>query len=117
MVHLPPATIDQLKNSGRAYVQTSNGVTITVRAAFAPHGPKYIAGAMYSIVPKFNVNVRRTLEDCLIHRVWLICSPPNPSEGIIDCDVIGMSKVFVDHLQVTRVEPVVELSQCLLGLA
>ncbi|SFJ68986.1 hypothetical protein SAMN05216525_13216 [Bradyrhizobium sp. Gha] len=117
MVHLPPATIDQLKNAGRANVQTFYGVTIMVRAAFPPHGPKYIAGAMYGIVPKFNVNVRRALEDSLIHRVWLICSPPNPSERIINGDLIGMSKVIVDHLQITSVEPAVKLSQCLLRLA
>ncbi|WP_245321452.1 hypothetical protein [Bradyrhizobium sp. NAS96.2] len=63
LVHLAPATIHQLKNSGGADVQTFYDVTIMVGAAFPPHRPKDIACAMYGIVPKFNVNVRRALED------------------------------------------------------
>jgi hypothetical protein len=62
MVHLPPATIDPLKNSGRANVWIFYDFTVKIRAAFPPHGPKYIASAMNGITPKLNVNARRTLE-------------------------------------------------------
>ncbi|OKO78041.1 hypothetical protein AC628_14020 [Bradyrhizobium sp. NAS96.2] len=117
MMHLAPATIHQLKNSAGADVQIFYDITIMVGAALPPHGPKDVARAMYRIVPKFNVNVRRTLEDSLVHQVRLICSSPDPSERIVYCDLIGISKVLVDHLQIASVEPAVKLGQGLLRLA
>jgi hypothetical protein len=64
MVHLPPSTIDQLKNASSANVEVLYGIAIMVGAAFTPYGPKYIA----------NENVRRTPENSLIHQVRLIRS-------------------------------------------
>lgn len=117
MMHLPPAAIDQLIDARRANVEIFYDITLTIGTAFTSNRPKYIARAVYGVVPKYNVNVRRTREDSLIHHVWLIRSPPNASERIIDRDLIGTSKVFVDHLEITGIEAAVELSQCLLGLA
>lgn len=117
MMHLPPAAIYQLIDASRANVEIFYDITLAIGTAFTSNGPKYIARAVYGVVPKYNMNVRRTLEDSLIHHVWLICSPPNASERIIDRDLIGTSKVFVDHLEITGIEAAVELSQCLLGLA
>ena len=98
MVHLLPATIDQLKNSGRANAQIFYDFIIKVRAAFPPHGPKYIASAMNGIIPKLNVNVRRTLEYPLIHLVGLTGAPSNSSKRVINRDFIGVSEIFVHHL-------------------
>src|SRR6516225_8155486 len=117
MMHLPPPTVDELKDSTRANVQRFCPCTVTVRAAFAPHGPYHIAGAMDGVISKFDVNVRRTLEDTLIHDVRLICSSTNPSERVVERDLVGTSKVFVHHLQIARVECTIELGQCLLRLA
>src|SRR6202171_3340142 len=116
MMHLSPAPVDQLKNSGRANVQIFHDFTIMIRAAFPPHGPKYIASAMNGIIPKLNVNVRRTLEYPLIHLVGLIRATPNSSERVINRDLIGVSEIFVHHLQVASIKRAVELRQCLLRL-
>src|SRR5437868_8500431 len=117
MVHLPPAAIYHLKNTGCANVQVFYGVTIMVRPALSADCPKNVAGAMYGVVPKFNVNVRWTLEYCLVHFVRLICSTPNTSKRIVDCNLIRMSEIFVDHLQIPSVESMIELRKCLLRLA
>src|ERR1700686_4206991 len=117
MMHLSPAPVDQLKNSGCANVQIFHDFTIMIRAAFPPHGPKYIASAMNGIIPKLNVDVRRTLEYPLIHLVWLIRSTPNSSERIIYRDFIGVGEILVHHLQIASIERAVELRQCLWRLA
>ena len=80
-----------------------------VRAAFPPHGPKRVAGTMNRIVPEFHVNVRRALEDPLIHLVRLIRPAPNPAERVINRDFIGLAEILVDHFQVARIERAVEL--------
>jgi hypothetical protein len=87
------------------------------RAAFRTDGPKYVARAVNGVVPKFNVNVRWTLEDSLIHLVRLIRAAPNSSEWVVNRDFIGMSEIFVNHLQIASIERAVELGQCLLRLA
>src|ERR1700681_2650724 len=117
MMHLSPAPIDQLKNSGRANVQIFHDFTIMICAAFPPHGPKYIASAMNGVIPKLNVNVRRTLEYPLIHLVGLIGAPSNSSKRVINRDFIGVSEIFVHHLQIASIERAVELRQCLRRLA
>src|SRR6266404_5255005 len=116
MMHLSPAPVDQLKNSGRSNVQIFHDFTIMIRAAFPPHGPKYVASAMNRIIPKLNVNVRRTLEYPLIHLVGLIRATPNSSERVINRDLIGVGEIVVHHLQITSIERAVELRQCLLRL-
>src|SRR5712664_1181932 len=116
MVHLPPVTIHHLKNAGCANVQVFYSVTIMVRPALPADCPKNIAGAMYGVVPKFNVNVRRTPEYCLVHLVRLIRPTPNSSKRIVDRNLIRMSEIFVDHLQIAGVETMIELHQCLLRL-
>src|SRR6202023_3485788 len=117
MMHLSPAPVDQLKNSGRANVQIFHDFTIMIRAAFPPHGPKYVASAMNGIIPKLNVNVRRTLEYPVIHLVWRIRATPNSSERVIYRDFIGVSEIFVHHLQIASIECAVELGQRLWRLA
>src|ERR1700730_14324885 len=88
-----------------------------VRAALPPDGPKHIASAMNGIIPKLNVNVRRTLEYPLIHLVWLIRATPNSSERVIYRDFIGVSEIFVHHRQIASIECAIELRQCLWRLA
>jgi hypothetical protein len=67
-------------------------------AALPTYSPKYIANAMYGVIPKFNVNVGWALEDCLIHFVRLICPAPNPSEWVINGHCIGVGEIFIDHV-------------------
>src|SRR6266702_6679989 len=117
MMHLSPAPIDQLKNSGRANVQIFHDFTIMICAAFPPHGPKYVARAVNRIIPKLNVNVRRTLEYPFIHLMRLISTTPNSSKRIINRDFIGVGEIFVHHLQIAAVKRAVELRQSLLRLA
>src|SRR6202035_3349013 len=117
MMHLSPAPIDQLKNSGRANVQIFHDFTIMIRAAFPPHGPKYVASAMNRIIPKLNVNVRRTLEYPFIHLVRLIRATPNSSKRVINRDFIGVGEIVVQHLQIAAIKRAVELRQSLLRLA
>ena len=62
------------------------------------HGPKNVTSTMNGIVPKFDVDVRRALEDGLIHLVRLIRAASNSSEWVINRDFIGMREIFVDHL-------------------
>jgi hypothetical protein len=57
-----------------------------------------------------DVNVRWTLEDSLIHLVRLIRAAPNSSEWVVNPDFIGMSEIFVDHLQIASIERAVELA-------
>src|ERR1700722_8257186 len=97
MVHLSPATVDEFENSCRANVQRLYGFAIVVGAAFPPHGPKHLPGTMNRIVPEFHVNVRRALEDPLIHLVRLIRSAPNPAERVINRDFIGLAEIIVDQ--------------------
>src|SRR5260370_34899906 len=117
MMHLSPAPVDQLKNSGRATVPIFHAFTIMIWAAFPPHGPKYVASAMNRIIPKLNVNVRRTLEYPLIHLVRLIRATPNSSKRVINRDFIGVGEIVVHHLQIAAVKRAVELRQSLLRLA
>src|ERR1700722_17349623 len=117
MVHLSPATVDEFENSCRANVQRLHRFAIMVGAAFPPHGPKHLPGTMNRIVPEFDVNVRRALEDPLIHLVRLIRSAPDPAERVINRDFIGLTEIIVDHLQVACVERAVKLRQRLLRLA
>src|SRR3984893_246769 len=91
--------------------------TIKVRATFPPHGPKYITSAMNGVIPKLNMNVRRTLEYPLIQLVGLIRATPNSSERVINRDFFGVGEIFVHHLQIASIERAVELRQCLLRLA
>jgi len=86
-------------------------------AAFPPHGPKYVAGAMNRIIPKFDVNVRRTLEYSLIHLVRLIRPTTNSSKWIVNRDFIGVREIVVHHLQIPVIKRTVELRQTLLRLA
>src|ERR1700687_3110579 len=66
---------------------------------------------MNGIIPKLNMNVRRTLEYPLIHFVGLIRATSNSSERVINRDFIGVSEIFVHHLQIASIERSVELRQ------
>jgi hypothetical protein len=72
---------------------------------------------MDRIIPKFNVNVRKALEYCLIHFTRFIRPTPNPSERVVNGDFIGTSEILVHHVQIASIEGTVELSQCLFRLA
>jgi hypothetical protein len=117
MVHLTPAAIDQLKNASRSNVEVFRGITIAVGAALPTYSPKNVTSAMNRIVPKFDMDVRWALENGVIHLVRLIRAASNASERVVNRDFIGMREIFVDHLEIARIESAVELSQGLLRLA
>src|SRR6476469_8787001 len=102
MMHLPPASIDEKSESCER--SKFLRLAISVCATFPTHGPKYIASAMNGIIPKLNVDICRTPEDCLIHLMRLIRAAPNSSERVVNRDLVGVRKIFVDHLQIESIE-------------
>jgi|SRR6185312_1403498 len=116
MVHLAPTTVHPLENSCCPNVEVSYDLPIAVGAAFSPHGPKYILGAMNGVVHKFNMHVRSALEYRLIHLMRLVRATPNSAQRIVDRDCIRVSEILVHHVQIAGVKRTIELRQCLTRL-
>src|SRR6478736_2754065 len=100
MMHLAPATIDELKNAGSADVEVFLGAAIDVGAALAPYRPKHVAGPMDRVIPENNMNVGWTFEDALVHLMRPVSTSANSTQRIIDRNVVGSSEVVVDHLEI-----------------
>jgi hypothetical protein len=117
VVNLAPAPIHKLKNSRRANVQGLHRAAVQERSALAPHRSEHVADSIDGVIPKYNVNVGGALENSLIHFVRLVRAASDPSQRVIDRDFVGGQKIVVDHLQIARIERLIELNQRLLWLA
>src|SRR5712671_1077247 len=104
MVNLSPPAVVKSENSRRADVQVLDCVAVTIRASFPPDSPEHVANAMDGVIPKLDMDVRRALEDYLVHLVGHFRATTNSAERVIDRDLVGRRKIVVDHCEIASIE-------------
>jgi hypothetical protein len=62
------------ENSGSTDVELLQCISSSIGATLTSDCSEHIVGPVNCVVPKFNVNIRRVLENSLIHQVRLLCA-------------------------------------------